>query len=82
MSITTYPHELIGEKITIVSSKNKCNLGIRGIIVDETKMAIKVKQKDKTKTLLKNNVVIRLEKNGVIISGQELAKRPEERIKG
>ncbi|PIZ52124.1 hypothetical protein COY27_01390 [Candidatus Woesearchaeota archaeon CG_4_10_14_0_2_um_filter_33_13] len=79
---TIYPHELIGEKIVIVASKNPFNLSISGRVVDETKSTIVVEQKDTKKRLFKNNITIKLVRNGQIINGQELAKRPEERLKG
>lgn len=77
----TYPHELIGERIEVVTSKNKHNMGLKGKIIDETKMTLKIEQQGKMKTLLKNAITFRLVKSGRIIVGQEIRKRPEERIK-
>ena len=77
-----FPYELIGEKIEILHSKNKSNLGIKGKVIDETKMTLKIKWGEKVKTLLKNNITFKIVRNEQIIIGQEIMKRPEERIKG
>jgi ribonuclease P protein subunit POP4 len=77
-----YPHELIGELIEIVTSKNLANLSLRGKVVDETKMTIKIECGQNIKTLFKHNITIKLVRTGQIIQGDEIAKRPEERLKG
>ena len=77
-----FPYELIGEKIEILHSKNKSNLGIKGKVIDETKMTLKIKSGEKVKTLFKNNITFKIVRNEQIITGQEIMKRPEERIKG
>ena len=77
-----FPYELIGEKIEILHSKNKSNLGIKGKVIDETKMTLKIKWGEKVKTLLKNNITFKIVRNDQIITGQEIMKRPEEEIKG
>jgi len=77
-----FPHELIGEKIEIIRSKNNSNVGIKGKVIDETKMTLKIKWGEKVKTLLKNNITFKIVCNEQIIIGQEIMKRPEERIKG
>jgi len=78
----TFPYELIGEEVEIVVSKNKSNKGISGKIVDETKATIKIEQNGKIKTLLKNNITLKLLNNGLVLEGKQINKRPEERIKG
>jgi ribonuclease P protein subunit POP4 len=82
MKKTIYPGELVGQEIEIIEAKNTYNLSVKGKVVDETKTTLKVEQSGKFKTLLKNNITIKLIKSGKIISGQEMAKRPEERLKG
>ena len=76
-----FPHELVGERIEVVGSKNHSNLGIQGQIVDETKATIKVKENKTIRTLMKANLKIKLIKNGQIIKGSQLTKRPHERLK-
>ena len=78
----TFPHELIGEEIEVVSSKNKSNLGIKGKVIDETKETITVSQNNKEVVLMKKIITFKLMKSGKIISGEVIAKRPEERLKG
>lgn len=79
----TFPHELIGEEMEIVSSTNSSYLGVCGKIIDETKETIKVRKEDgKEIVLLKNAITFKLSNTGEIISGKEITKRPEERLKG
>jgi ribonuclease P protein subunit POP4 len=77
-----YPHELIGQEIEIIDSKNKSNLHLKGKIVDETKYTIKITHQGEIKTLMKDNIVFKLRKTNQIIKGETITKRPEERIKG
>lgn len=79
----TFPRELIGEEMEIVSSTNQSYQGIRGMIIDETKQTIKVRKHDsKEVMLLKNAIVFKLPRTGEVILGKEITKRPEERLKG
>lgn len=78
----TYPHELIGQEIEILKSKNKDNLKLKGKIVDETKYTFKVSYQGEIKTLMKNNITFKIKKDNLIIEGKTITKRPEERIKG
>jgi len=78
----TYPHELIGQEIEILKSKNKDNLKLKGKIVDETKYTLKVSHRGKIKTLMKNNITFKIKNNNPPIEGKTITKRPEERIKG
>ena len=78
-----FPHELIGETIEVLSSKNKSNLGIKGKIIDETKETITVAQENgKDVVLMKQIITFKLIRSGKIISGENIAKRPEDRLKG
>lgn len=76
------PQELIGEEIIIVAAKNKSNLGLQGIIVDETKSLIKVQVKNSIKALLKKTITFKIIRSGEVVEGNDLLKRPEDRIKG
>ena len=78
-----FPHELIGETIEVMSSKNKSNLGIKGKIIDETKETITVAQDNgKEVVLMKQIITFKLVNSGKIISGEVIARRPEDRLKG
>ncbi|HLD72332.1 MAG TPA: ribonuclease P protein subunit [Candidatus Nanoarchaeia archaeon] len=82
MSKKAYPLELIGEEMEIIDSKNKSNLGLKGKIIDETKMTLRIKDSHgKEKILFKNNLTLRLVKSGLVLRGKEISGRPEERIK-
>ncbi len=74
-----YAEEIIGKTIKVVESKNKSNVGMEGKVIDETKKTILVKTKKGQKKLLKSNITIMI--NHQKIKGQQLMKRPEERIK-
>lgn len=47
---------LIGEKIKIKKSSNRCLVGIEGEIIDETKNTITIKTKNGEKKILKNQI--------------------------
>ena len=76
------PQELIGEEITIVAAKNKSNLGLQGMVVDETKALIRITVAGITKALLKKTITLKILRTGEIIEGNDIVKRPEDRIKG
>jgi len=82
--MSTYPGELIGMSMEVLSSTNPSEVGIKGKVVDETKATLKIevagKIIEKIKTLLKSHLTIKLA-TGEIIAGKNLLKRPEERIK-
>ena len=80
--IKTYPHELIGEEIEVVESTNNSYIGIKGKVVNETKSTIVIEQNGKNKTLLKRAIKFKLLHDGKIIVGNDIVKRPEDRIKG
>lgn len=77
-----FPDELIGEEIEVLHSLNESNRGIKGKVIDETKFTLVIRQGGKKKTLLKNTIAFKLVRTGLIIKGNQVAQRPEERIKG
>lgn len=74
-----YKQEFIGKTITITKSNNKEQEGITGKIVDETKNTFKIKTKQKTIIILKNNKTFTIQNEK--IEGNKITKRPEERVK-
>ena len=78
MKTKIYPHELIGAEVEVVKSSNQGQVGIKGKVIDETKSTLNVGGK----ILLKSSITIKRLSSGEIIHGQEIAKRPEDRIKG
>ena len=77
-----FPGELIGKNIIILTASDQKLIGWHVRIVDETKTSLIVSGMGKTKTLLKSGISFKLDETGQIISGKEIMKRPEDRIKG
>lgn len=75
--------ELIGLKMEITNSKNKNLIGLQGVIIDETKNTLVFKEEDKVRTILKEQVELKLSdgKNEIKINGDLLIGRPEDRLK-
>tara|TARA_Y100000310_G_C20666797_1_gene807968 strand:+ start:188 stop:457 length:270 start_codon:yes stop_codon:yes gene_type:complete len=84
VKVTIYPFELIGKVVEIVSATNKTLEELKGRIVDETKMMLKIEQEKtkKVKILLKNQITFKLVETGEVIEGKTITKRPEDRLKG
>ncbi|MBS3116173.1 ribonuclease P protein subunit [Candidatus Woesearchaeota archaeon] len=82
MKIRMFPFELIGQEVEIVASTNPSHIGVKGKVIDETKATLIIEEGVKPKTFLKNNVTFKICKNGKIIVGSTISKRPEDRIKG
>lgn len=68
----------IGKKIKVIDAKNPSNIGIEGVVIDETENMFIIKNHE-TKKIVKQNVTIKIGND--IIEGRKLVKRPEERIK-
>ena len=87
MSITennVIRHELIGLNAKICKSQNKCNLGIKGKIVNETYHTLQIKTKDGIKRVFKKNITLKLKipsGEEIEISGKDIEKRPWNRLK-
>ena len=78
MDRTQFPYELIGKKVTIIKATDKSLVGVSGKIVEETKSTITIGNK----MLLKNAITFKIEESGEVISGKDIVKKPEDRIKG
>jgi ribonuclease P protein subunit POP4 len=72
-------HELIGLEAKVVDSSNESNIGIHGMIVDESKNMIIIDGKKVLKKDAKFEIIVDNEK--VVIDGNNLLKGPVERIK-
>ena len=71
--------EFLGKKITIIKSPISNQLGVEGIIVDETKYTFIILTKGGEKKVLKSKKEFLID--GTKIFGDVILKRPEERIK-
>jgi len=77
-------HEFIGRECKVVYSPNKCQIGLRGKIIDETKnLLILENEKNEIKKIEKKGRIFRLKFDDKIIEilGDDIIGRPENRIK-
>ena len=75
-----HPAEFIGAKIKVMHAANKSLEGLEGSVIDETRNTLKIKNnKQEQKTVLKKGAVFSI--NNEKINGDEILRRPEERIK-
>ncbi len=77
-------HELIGLKVEIKNSSNKFHIGIKGLVVNETKNLLIIETKTGIKKIQKKGTdFIFTIPNGkkVKVNGTIIAKRHEERVK-
>ena len=76
-------HEIIGLEIVVVDANNKSLIGIQGEVVDETKQSFIIQTKNGEKRVLKKGTSFKLKVNNqaLIIKGDILVARPEDRIK-
>ena len=75
-------HEIIGLEATIVKSSNEQIIGISGKVIDETKSMFFLNTKNGIKKIPKENAEWKFsfDKNELIVNGNLLAKRPQERL--
>ncbi len=74
-----HPNEFIGLNIRVLQSNNKNLKGISGKIIDETKNSFKIISEDKKeKMIMKKDSIFMI--NNQEINGDNIIKRPEERI--
>lgn len=77
-------HELIGLPATVARSRDKTADGITGEIIRESGNTITIKTKKGEKTLIKENVTLKIElpkKSSVEVEGSLLSGRPQDRTK-
>lgn len=71
--------EFLGKKIKIIESPMINQLGVEGLIVDESKNTFTILSEDREIKVLKNKRVFLI--GDVKIFGCDIQKKPEERIK-
>ncbi len=78
-------HELIGLEAEVVDSRNRSQVGIRGLILDETRNMLLIGMPGGRKRwVAKKDVVLRVvlpDGLRLIVEGRVLVGRPEERLK-
>jgi ribonuclease P protein subunit POP4 len=75
-------HELVGLKVSVVNSSDPDQIGIRGVVVDETKNLLLIRQNGLVKKVVKKISTFKFiaEKNTFTVKGEEISFRPHERI--
>jgi ribonuclease P protein subunit POP4 len=75
--------ELIGLEVEVVDAENKSLIGLKGLIVDETKNLLAIEKEGVVKKVIKSQVMIKvlLEGKAFQIDGKILVGRPEDRLK-
>lgn len=76
-------HELIGLRAVIKKSPDPNKIGIRGKIIDETKNMVMLETKNGVKKMAKKEVwlEIKLGREAILVDGNLLVARPEDRTK-
>ncbi|NYT04124.1 MAG: ribonuclease P protein subunit [Candidatus Methanofastidiosa archaeon] len=70
---------LLGKKVEVIQSSNRYEVGIKGLVIEDTKNTIKIRTENGVKMLLKNNIILMV--NDKKIDGNLLIGKEEERIK-
>ncbi|MBM3200532.1 ribonuclease P protein subunit [Candidatus Woesearchaeota archaeon] len=75
--------ELIGLEAEIVDAENKSLIGMKGLIVDETKNMLAIESDGMVKRVVKSQVTLKILFQGQTfqIDGKVLVRRPEDRLK-
>ena len=76
--------EIIGLRVRVTNATHPPYMGIKGVIVDETKNLLVVETPEGIKKLPKSNIVAEIELPGgelICVDGAEITVRPEERTK-
>lgn len=80
-----FRHELVGLDVEVVKSSHTGFIGIRGLVVDETKKTIKIEDQGGSEKIIPKNVAtfkFTLPDGAVVeIEGRIIVARPEDRIK-
>ncbi len=74
-------HELIGLKCEVVGAKNSSLVGLKGKIVDETMKTLVLGEERKRVPKQDGRFQVTLQEKKLIIDGNLLVARPEDRIK-
>jgi len=70
---------LLGKQVEVIQSSNRYEVGIKGLVIEDTKNTIKVRTKNGVKILIKNSIILTI--NDKKIDGNLLIWKEEERIK-
>lgn len=70
---------LLGKQVEVIQSSNRYEVGIKGLVIEDTKNTIKVRTENGVRILIKNNIILMI--NDKKIDGNLLIGKEEERIK-
>ncbi|HII94905.1 MAG TPA: ribonuclease P protein subunit [Methanofastidiosum sp.] len=70
---------LLGKQVEVIQSSNRYEVGIKGLVIEDTKNTIKVRTENGVKILIKNSIILMI--NDKKIDGNLLIGKEEERIK-
>lgn len=79
-----FRHELIGLTVEIIDSNHEGFVGIKGIVIDETRNMLTIDTGNIEKRVPKDNAIFLFtlpDKKQVSINGKVIVARPEDRIK-
>jgi ribonuclease P protein subunit POP4 len=77
-------HELIGLDAEVTASTNKFNVGIKGLVVDETRNTLTIEAQSGLKRIQKKGTTFIFKISSgkrVKVNGNKIAVRPEDRMK-
>jgi len=77
-------HELIGLPVEVVNGSNEFQVGIKGMVVNETKNLLVIETKKEVKKIQKkgSSFIFKIPSGKrVKVDGKRIAARPEDRIK-
>jgi len=70
---------LLGKQVEVIQSSNRYEVGIKGLVIEDTKNTIKIRAENGVKILIKNSIILMI--NDKKIDGNLLIGKEEERIK-
>ncbi|HOM95899.1 MAG: ribonuclease P protein subunit [Candidatus Methanofastidiosa archaeon] len=70
---------LLGKTVEVIQSSNRYEVGIKGIVIEDTKNTIKLRVEKEVKILIKKNIILMI--NNKKVDGNLLIGKEEERIK-
>ncbi|KYC49971.1 MAG: Ribonuclease P protein component 1 [Candidatus Methanofastidiosum methylothiophilum] len=70
---------LLGKQVEVKQSSNRYEVGIKGLVIEDSKNTIKVRTENGVKTLIKKNIILIF--NNKEINCNLLIGKEEERIK-
>ncbi|MBW1742747.1 MAG: ribonuclease P protein subunit [Deltaproteobacteria bacterium] len=80
---TIYQHELISRPVTVAHATDPNQIGIRGIVIDESRQTLTIlsDEKDAPKMIPKAGSRFHFTDEGVMVNGSQIIFRPEDRVK-